>query len=380
MKNINGENNVIFISLFYVTLLLQSLIPLNNVVEVLLLQNIYINRNQIKLLFQERFVMLCFAISGTVSFLMHSNDSFFSYFHICVIMPILLYLSGKLINGKIELKKIIYTISFICLIILTISIISTPLDVEIKEESWSDEHSRMFWLFFNHNVVYGGTDIIGMLIPSFFIFFFKSETLTQKIIKICTFFLLLFCIYKAETRTSLLYISAIIIYHFRKLKLNDFIISGTCILILILVLSSIVDLSSFIPDRFTLDYNKEAGLNSRDLIWASALVVIIENASGVNSPFLQVLGVKFSPHNNFLTYWILFGWITGLIITYIFVSIEIYVLTKLKNMLFLKFFLTLLFINFFIESMVLTTPFTFNFYALLTGFMLNNRSQYGKQQ
>jgi hypothetical protein len=49
-------------------------------------------------------------------------------------------------------------------------------------------------------------------------------------------------------------------------------------------------------------------------------------------------------------------------------------------MLFLKFFLTLLFINFFIESMVLTTPFTFNFYALLTGFMLNNRSQYGKQQ
>lgn len=374
MKKINARNTVIIVSLFYLTLLFQSLIPLNNFVEVLLLLNIYINRKHINLLFQERFLIVCLAVSGTASFYLHSDASFFSYLHYCVIMPTLLYISAKLINGEKDLKKIIYTISFICLIILTISIILTPLNVEIKEEVWSDEHTRMFWLFFNHNIVYGGTDIIGMLIPSFFIFFFKSESDLQKIIKICTFFLLLFCIYKAETRMSLLYISAIFFYHFRKWKFIYFIIAGVGIIIFVFVLSSFVDLSSFIPERFSLDYNKEAGLNARDLIWASALAVIVDNSSGVISPFVQVLGTKFSPHNNFLAYWILFGWITGLIITYIFVAIEIYALRRIKNMHFLQFFLTLIFINFFIESMVLTAPFTYSVYALLAGFMINNRS------
>lgn len=373
MKKLNARNTVIVISLFYITLLFQSLIPLNNFVEILLLVNIFINRKHINLLFQERFLIVCFAVSGTVSYFLHADPSFFTYWHYCIVMPILLYISGKSIKDEKDLKKIIYAISFVCLIILTISIISTPLNVEIKEGNWSDEHTRMFWLFFDHNTVFVGTAVIGMLIPSFFIFFFKSESKTQKIIKIITFFLLLFCVYKAETRSSLIYIFAIFLYHFRKMKFINYIISGIGIILVVFVLNSFIDLSSFLPDRFSFSYSEKTGLNDRNLIWISAMNSIIENPNGVDSPFLQVLGQKFSPHNNILTYWILFGFITGFFILYVFFAVEIYALRKVKKMHYLQFFLTLIFINFFIESMVLSAPFTFSVYALLAGFMVNNR-------
>lgn len=373
MKKLNARNTVIIISLFYLTLLFQSLIPLNNFVEILLLINIFINRKHINLLLQERFLIVCLAISGTVSFFLHSDPSFFTYWHYCIVMPILLYISAKLINDEKDLKKIIYIVSFICLIILTISIVLTPLNVEIKEGNWSGEHTRMFWLFFDHATVFGGTDIIGMLIPSFFIFFFKSESKTQKIIKLITFFLLLFCVYKAESRSSLIYIFAILLYHFRKMKFLNLIITGVGVILLVFVLNLFIDLSSFLPDRFSFSYSEKTGLTDRNLIWFSAINSIIENPSGVDSPFLQVLGQKFSPHNNFLTYWILFGWITGLTIVYVFFAIEIYALRKVKKMHYFQFFITLIFINFFIESMVLSAPFTYSVYALMAGYVINNK-------
>jgi hypothetical protein len=361
---------------FFVFLLFQAFLPLVNVAEALLAVNILRLYKRIKLTSQELFLIILIFSGATITLIHHNDAAFFTYWHYCIIMPILLFLNGKLIDNESDLKRIVYFVSFACLVVWSVSIFQTPENIEIKDNQWTDEHTRMFRLFFAHDVVINGTGIIVFLIPSFSIFFMPAANNTQRYIKAISFFLILYCIYKSESRSSLIFLFAIFLYYVQTINLSSKIKYALLIITLIVFTGTFFDLSSFIPERFSLSYTEKTGLTSRDLIWASAIAIISQNFFGVITPYMEILGQTFSPHNNFLTYWILFGWIVGLSVTYAFFAIEIYAIRRRKlNARYMPFILTVIFINFFFETASIAIPFSFAFYAMISGYMLKNKNQ-----
>lgn len=361
---------LISISLFFILLLFQSYLPLVNVVEAVLLINLFTLGHKLKLIRQESVLIIILFLSGTISMIFHNDSAFFTYWHYCIVTPILLYLNGKLIKDEKDFKTIVYIISIICLVIWSISIFLTPERIEIKDNQWTDEHTRLFRLFYAYDVVANGTTIIVFLIPSFCIFFLKAETYMQKTIKTVSILLLLYCIYKSESRSALVCMFILSVYYIKNTKLKDKIKYVFFTIILLSFISVFFDLTSFIPERFSFSYSEKTGLTSRDLIWGSALAIISQNFFGIVTPYMEILGQTFSPHNNFLTFWILFGWVTGVTITYIFFAVEIASIRNYKKIPhYLPFIVAMLFVNFFFESAAVAVPFTFCFYALVAGFL-----------
>lgn len=378
------KSSAFYIIIFFIAAFFEPLINFVVLTEVLLIYNAFRKRAHLMFSNKERILILFLLMTSFVSFINHSGVSFFTYWHHCVITPLILYINGKLIRNEGDLINIAYPIAFISAVCISISIFLTPLNIEIKDNQWTDEHTRIFRHFFAYDAIYNGTGVIIFLIPSFLLLFLKSTKTIFFYFKLIVIILIVYCIYKSESRSALYFIVCLGLYYFNQfnsVKKLNFTITATLLISVALIITDELNLN-ILPERFTLNYTKEAGLTSRDLIWASAISMIALNPLGNPSPSLEIMGQTFSTHNNFLTYWLLFGWFTGLIATYILFSLEITILkssfqSKGSNK-YLPYILTAIFINFFVESPAISNAFSYAFYSMLIGFAMKNTTQHTK--
>ena len=278
-----------------------------HLVEIFLLANFFL---QVKKYGKEFSIL----ITGIVIIaLLISTFTDFSYLirvYYYLILPLLIFYYGfKVMNIK-SIMFLYAILSTFSILLLYFSFQTLEFGYEYKEGYYVSEYSRVYAHFITGKLI-TGTDAFLYALP-IVIFTFLLILTKRNIIQIFILFsAIIYVLSITKTRSGGIFLISLslcfLIFRY-KLNFNKSLIFG---LLSAVLLYFTLDLNGYIPERFSFAYNRNVGLNERDILWAFYLFAISANPFG-NSGRIEIDYLTYSSHNTILEYFYSLGWIFGL--------------------------------------------------------------------
>jgi hypothetical protein len=361
---------------FIVLLLLLSILFLGgsisiliHLLEIILIAHFFINIKEYGL---KNVILSCsFLVYGLVISLIIDSRYFVSiYYNIFIPMILFFYGYKKLDLNRITFFYIILAIS--SFILLYFSFQTLQRGFEYKEGFYVSEFSRVYQHFITGRLIIG-TDAILFSVP-IVLATFLIILLKKNIFLIFGFILAyLYILEVTKTRSGMLFLISLLltlVYSRFKLDINK---SFFFILMAFGLVYFSLDSYGVIPERFSINYNSNVGLNERDLIWALHLIKISNNPFG-NFERIEFNYLAVSTHNTILDYFYSLGWLMGsLFIIFYIKNIFLFVKNSLNSKVLNKkrlfsLMMVFLFVYLNVESVSESNNYAYYSIAIFTGF------------
>lgn len=368
-KNFNLIDFFVLILLLFLLFFGGSLTTITHFLEILIVSHFFL---KIKEYWVKNIIYLSLLIIYGIVVSLVIDLRYFVKFYYNILIPMILFFYGY---KQLDLKKItsIYLIlSLASITMLYFSFQTLQEGFEYKEGYYISEFSRVYQHFITGRL-FTATDALLFAIPIIFFTFFLILSKKNIFLIFVYILILLYIINVTKTRSIILFLIALLFcLLYSKFKFN---INKSLFFIIISFVMVYFSLDSFgiIPERFSINYNSNVGLNERDLIWALYLFQITTSPFG-NFERIEFNYLEVSSHNTILEYFYSLGWlIGGLFIIYYTKNILFFVKNflnsnNIKTIRIFSIMMLVLFVFLNLESVPDTNNYAFYSIAVFTGF------------